>query len=38
MASTVIVIDAQDECEREKDMEVILELLPKARKATKTAI
>jgi hypothetical protein len=28
----VIIIDALDECEREKDMEVVLELLPKAHK------
>ncbi|KAL4815688.1 hypothetical protein BDW67DRAFT_176016 [Aspergillus spinulosporus] len=33
-ASTVIVIDALDECERDEDMEVILELLPKVEKAT----
>ncbi|KAL4783825.1 hypothetical protein BJX76DRAFT_348278 [Aspergillus varians] len=38
MASTVIVIDALDECEPEKDIEVILELLPKVEKATHMAI
>lgn len=34
MTSTVIVIDALDECEREQDMEIILELLPNIKKAT----
>jgi Mrp family chromosome partitioning ATPase len=33
-ASIVVVIDALDECEREEDVEVILELLPKVEKAT----
>jgi hypothetical protein len=36
--STVVVIDALDECEREEDVEVILELLPKVEKATCTRI
>ncbi|KAL4972605.1 hypothetical protein BDW66DRAFT_154582 [Aspergillus desertorum] len=30
----VIVVDALDECEREEDVEIILELLPKVEKAT----
>ncbi|KAH8434467.1 NACHT and WD repeat domain-containing protein [Aspergillus melleus] len=37
-ASTVVVIDALDECEREEDIEIILDLLPKVETATKTAI
>jgi hypothetical protein len=32
--SPVVVIDALDECEREEDVAVILELLPKVEKAT----
>jgi Mrp family chromosome partitioning ATPase len=32
--STVVVIDALDECEREEDVEIILDLLPKVEKAT----
>lgn len=38
MNSTVIVIDALDECEREEDMEIILDLLPKVETATNMAI
>jgi hypothetical protein len=30
----MVVIDALDECEREEDIEVIHELLPKVKKAT----
>ncbi|KAI9041045.1 NACHT and WD repeat domain-containing protein [Aspergillus affinis] len=38
MNSTVVVIDALDECEREEDVEIILDLLPKVETATKMAI
>lgn len=38
MTSTVIVIDALDECDREEDVEIILELLPKIEKATDLGI
>ncbi|GLA13523.1 hypothetical protein AnigIFM62618_010512 [Aspergillus niger] len=38
MNSTVIVIDALDECEREEDVEIILDLLPKVEKATNMTI
>ncbi|KAL4935443.1 hypothetical protein BDV06DRAFT_217427 [Aspergillus oleicola] len=38
MGSTVIVIDALDECEPEKDVEIILDLLPEIEKATNMAI
>ncbi|OJJ65577.1 hypothetical protein ASPBRDRAFT_201704 [Aspergillus brasiliensis CBS 101740] len=38
MNSTVIVIDALDECEPEEDVEIILDLLPKAEKATNMTI
>lgn len=38
MTSTVVVIDALDECEREKDVKIILSLLPKVETATKLAI
>ncbi|KAE8326170.1 hypothetical protein BDV39DRAFT_193890 [Aspergillus sergii] len=38
MDSTVIVIDALDECEREEDVETIINLLPKIETATNMAI
>ncbi|KAI2853490.1 hypothetical protein CBS11350_228 [Aspergillus niger] len=38
MKSTVIVIDALDECEPEEDMEIILDLLPEVETATNMAI
>ncbi|GFN21443.1 WD40 repeat-like protein [Aspergillus tubingensis] len=38
MGSTVIVIDALDECEPEKDVEIILDLLPEVEMATNMAI
>ncbi|GJP98575.1 uncharacterized protein AlacWU_11474 [Aspergillus niger] len=38
MGSTVIVVDALDECEPEKDVEIILDLLPKIEMATNMAI
>ncbi|PYH66040.1 WD40 repeat-like protein [Aspergillus vadensis CBS 113365] len=38
MNSTVIVIDALDECEPEEDVEIIINLLPKVEKATNMAI
>ncbi|OJJ68072.1 hypothetical protein ASPBRDRAFT_47014 [Aspergillus brasiliensis CBS 101740] len=38
MKSTVIVIDALDECEPEEDVEIILDLLPEVEVATKMAI
>ncbi|GKZ94884.1 hypothetical protein AnigIFM59636_008615 [Aspergillus niger] len=38
MGSIVIVIDALDECEPEKDVEIILDLLPKVEKATNMTI
>lgn len=38
MASTVVVIDALDECEQEEDVEIILNLLPKVETATKMTI
>ncbi|KAB8213589.1 hypothetical protein BDV33DRAFT_184479 [Aspergillus novoparasiticus] len=38
MDSIVIVIDALDECEQEKDVEIILELLPGVETATNLAI
>ncbi|KAE8132446.1 hypothetical protein BDV38DRAFT_275126 [Aspergillus pseudotamarii] len=38
MDSTVIVIDALDECDREEDIEIILNLLPGVETATNLAI
>ncbi|KAI3032177.1 hypothetical protein CBS76997_11403 [Aspergillus niger] len=38
MGSIVIVIDALDECEPEKDVEIILDLLPKVEKSTNMTI
>ncbi|KAL4869265.1 hypothetical protein BDV12DRAFT_196507 [Aspergillus spectabilis] len=38
VSSMVIVIDALDECEREEDVEIILELLPRVEKGTDMVI